>query len=232
MDKPTDPYYEDEWVTLYHADCRDVTLPQASVDLMVADPPYGIAYKSRSAHKQIIGDDNNAWVPDAIAHCLRALRINRHFYVFGPDVVSDLTVCPTIQLVWDKGRMCAGGRSDVPWSPGHEPITFGMYSRFKSHKNVGHGAVKLRRSSVVKIPKQNNGRGSFTHPNEKPVALMRVLIEASSQFDEVVFDPFAGSGATLVAAVMEGRKAIGIECDEGYCEVIAKRLVKLGNPIG
>jgi site-specific DNA-methyltransferase (adenine-specific) len=172
----------------------------------------------------IAGDECNAFVTDALRHALKALRINRHFYVFGPDMVSDLTVCPTLELIWDKGRLSAGGCMDTPWSSGHERVTFGLYSPYKSHRNVGHGAVRMRRSSIIKVPKISNGSGSFVHPNQKPVELMRVLIEASSQFDETVFDPFAGSGATLVAAVEEGRKAIGVEIDEAYCEVIAKRL--------
>jgi site-specific DNA-methyltransferase (adenine-specific) len=217
-------YYQDENVTLYHGDCRGLVLPNASVDLLLTDPPYGIGYKARGTHPMIAGDEDNAFVKDALRGCLKALRINRHFYVFGPDVVSDLTVCPTVELIWDKGRLSAGGSMDAPWSSGHERITFGLYSPYKSHRNVGHGAVKMRRSSIIKVPKISNGRGSFVHPNQKPVELMRVLIEASSHFDEVVYDPFAGSGPTLVAAVEEGRRAIGCEIDERYCEVIAKRL--------
>lgn len=220
-------YYQDERVTLYFGDCREMALPNASVDLLLTDPPYGVAYKSRGTHPMIVGDEGNAWVPDALRHCLKALRINRHFYVFGPDVMSDLTVCPTVELIWDKGRLSGGGSMDVPWSPGHERITFGLYSPYKSHRNVGAGAVRMRRSSVIHVPKVSNGRGSFVHPNQKPVELMRVLIECSSQFDETVYDPFAGSGATLVAAVLEGRKAVGVEVDERYCEVIARRLSAL-----
>jgi len=219
-----EPYYQDSEVTLYHGDCRNIKLPKGSVDLLIADPPYGINWRSRGRHDPIRGDENNDWVKDAMRHTLKALRVHRHFYVFGPDVVSDLTVCPSVELVWDKGRMSASGSAGIPWSSGHEKITFAMYSPFKSHRSTGAGAVRLRRSSVLKIPKQNNGRGSLTHPNEKPVGLLRVLVETSSQFDEVVFDPFAGSGSTLVAALMEGRKAVGIEIDEKYCEIIAKRV--------
>jgi len=224
------PYYEDENVTIYNGDCRDITLPTASVDLLITDPPYGIDWKSRGIHNKIAGDKSNVWVKEALKHTLKTLRVHRHFYVFGPDVVSDLTVCPSVELIWDKGRMGASGASgasDIPWSPGHERITFAMYSPFKSHRNTGAGVVRLRRSTVLHIPKKNNGRGALVHPNEKPVPLMRVRVEASSQFGETVFDPFAGSGATIVAAVLEGRKAVGIELDESYCEVIANRVSKI-----
>lgn len=220
-------YYQDERATLYLGDCRDVVLPVGSVDLLVTDPPYGINWRSRGKHEPIVGDKDNSWVQDSLRHSLKALRVNRHFYVFGPDVVSELTVCPTTELVWDKGRMSGQGSMDIPWSPGHERITFGLYSPYNSHRNVGAGAVRLRRSSVLRFPKQNNGRGSLTHPNEKPVGLLRAIIEASSQFDEVVYDPFAGSGSTLVAALLEERRAIGVEIEEKYCEVIASRLSKI-----
>ena len=216
------PYYEQDGITIYHGDCREVELPTGSVDLVIADPPYGMSYLSRGTHPMIQGDDDNSWVPEAMRHALRALKTNRHFYVFGPDMPG-LTTAATMELIWDKGRLSAGG-GNHPWSPGHERLTFGVYSRFKSHRNVGNGNVRLRRSTVLHVPKVNNGRGSFVHPNQKPVMLMRVLIEASSQFDEVVFDPFMGSGTTLVAAKAEGRSAIGIEVEERYCEIAAKRL--------
>lgn len=218
------PYYDKNGITIYHGDCRDVDLPKGSVHLLATDPPYGVSHKSRGRHAPIAGDDDNGWVAEALKRSLMALKINRHFYVFGPDVVSDLTVCPTVELMWDKGRMSAGGRSDVPWSPGHERITFGLYSPYKSHSNVGAGAIRLRRSTVLRIPKKNNGRGSFVHPNEKPVPLMRVIVEASTQFDEVVYDPFMGSGTTLVAALIEGRRAVGVEVDEKYCATAVKRI--------
>jgi len=64
------------------------------------------------------------------------------------------------------------------------------------------------------------------HPTEKPVALMRLLIESSSLPGEIVLDPFAGVGSTLVAAVVTGRRAIGIEIDERYAEIAAERLRK------
>ena len=71
------------------------------------------------------------------------------------------------------------------------------------------------------------GAASGRHPNEKPVTLLRQLIESSSLFDEDVLDPFAGSGSTLEAAVLECRKAVGIEIEERFCEMAAERLRRL-----
>lgn len=63
-----------------------------------------------------------------------------------------------------------------------------------------------------------------THPTEKPVALQRPLIERSCPAGGLVLDPFAGSGATLVAAQQLGRSAVGVELEERYCEAAARRL--------
>lgn len=216
--------FENDLATVYLADCREVDLPRHSVDLVIVDPPYGVNHQSRGTHAPIMGDEDNAWVRDALAHSFRSLKMNRHFYAFGPDVVSDLTVCPTIELVWDKGRMAAGGDAETVWSPGHERITFGMFSTYESHRSRGAGLARLRRSTVLRVPKVNNGRGSYVHPNQKPVELLRVMIEASSQFGEVVLDPMMGSGSTLVAAILEGRRAIGIENDPRWIETAVARV--------
>jgi site-specific DNA-methyltransferase (adenine-specific) len=70
------------------------------------------------------------------------------------------------------------------------------------------------------------------HPNEKPVLLLRQLVESSSVIGETVLDPFAGSGSRLLAAVREGRKAIGVEISEQYCEMAARDLVSEREPRG
>jgi len=63
------------------------------------------------------------------------------------------------------------------------------------------------------------------HPTEKPVDILRQMIESSSVFGETVYDPFAGSGSTLIAAALEGRKAVGCEIEERYCEIAVKRIL-------
>lgn len=83
--------------------------------------------------------------------------------------------------------------------------------------------VRWKRGSVLKYQRIHGG-GVDKHPNEKPVPLLRELIECSSRFNEIVLDPFMGSGATIEAAHKEGRRAIGIEQDERWCEMSAKRL--------
>jgi DNA modification methylase len=220
------PYYEDGSVTLYHGDCREalLTIRAESVDLVLTDPPYGISYNSgRSAHGPIAGDDGSLDVLEALSLALTRLRPMRHFYVFGPFDLSQLTTGTTTGLIWDKCKH-GGGDLTLPWGTSHESLTFGVWARFASQKGTGATAARMRRGSVLRYPTVNNGRGAKVHPTEKPVPLLRELIESSSRFGETVLDPFAGAGSTLIAAALEGRRAIGIELEERYCEVIAKRL--------
>lgn len=223
------PYYQDRHATLYLGDCREVApqLARGSVDLMVTDPPYGIAFKGRAHNFATMdGDTDPTWVPDAIATCLRALRGNRHLYVFGRWDLSALPVTEPCELVWDKGH--AGIGQNGAWSRSHELITFTTFTPSRSNRERGDGrlAVRMRRASVLRVPRLNSRQNS-RHPTEKPVLLLRQLIESSSVIGETVFDPFAGSGSTLEAAIVEGRQAVGIEVDERYAEVAAQRLAAL-----
>jgi site-specific DNA-methyltransferase (adenine-specific) len=231
----TAPYWADDNVTLYLGDCRDVlpTLPRDSVDLVVTDPPYGQKWQSgfrKNALSLIAGDDGSLDVAECITLACRVLRGKRHVYVFGP---ADLSSCPfgaTAELIWDKELIGMGDLSS-PWGPGHEPITFGVYRESPSDRAAGRGglAARLRRASVLRVPRAN-GEGladhKDPHPTGKPVHLLRQLIESSSLLGETVLDPFAGHGPTLVAARLEGRKAIGIELDEKCAEATVRRLTR------
>lgn len=227
--RTTKPYYQDEQVTLYHGDCLDV-LPTLTVtaDLLITDPPYGVAWRSsRGAHEVLAGDDGSLDVSAAIGAACRVLRRGRHAYIFGygpDDFAPDLPLCGFAELIWDKGVMGLGD-IESSWGPAHERITFAVQEISKANREKGYGvtAARLRKGSVLHVQRPHSGQ-TLRHPTEKPVQLLRILIEFSSTFDEVVLDPFAGSGSTLVAAVLEGRRAIGIEVDEEYCEKIVERL--------
>jgi DNA modification methylase len=227
------PYYEDDWVRLYLGDCRDVlpTLPRDSVDLLIADPPYGKNWQSgfrKTALDAIAGDDGSLDVAECITAACRTLREGRHLYVFGP---ADLSSCPiggTTELIWDKGNLGMGDLTQ-PWAPTHEPITFGVYVSRPSNRARGNGrlAARLRKGSILRVPRANAGQledRKQPHPSGKPVYLLRQLIESSSCLGETVLDPFAGHGPTLVAARIEGRKAIGIELDERHAEQAIRHL--------
>jgi site-specific DNA-methyltransferase (adenine-specific) len=218
-------YYRDEWVTLYLGDCREV-LPSLSepVDLIVTDPPYGIDYRSnRGQHARIAGDDGSLDVAAVLTQACRLLRRGRHAYVFGQHDFAATPLAAAVELIWDKGLVGMGDLS-LPWSKSHEPITFAVYEPSKANREKGYGrlAARIRQGSVLRVQRTQGG-ATGRHPTEKPVDVLRQLIESSSVLGETVLDPFVGVGSTLVAARLEGRRSIGIEIDERYCELAARR---------
>ncbi len=223
------PYYQDDSVTLYHGDCLSIlpTLPAKTVDLVCSDPPYGMKFCSNHGKNfsPMAGDEDTTVALAALRLSLRLLKSNRHVYYFGnyPELSSIPQLSNPVQLIWDKGLFGLGNLS-CPWGTQHETINFQVFCG-TAGKKEGRGilAAKMRKGSVLSIQRPN-GVEVCRHPTEKPVRLMRILIESSSSFDDVVLDMFAGSGSTLVAAKLEGRKAIGIELEERFCEVIVKRL--------
>jgi site-specific DNA-methyltransferase (adenine-specific) len=204
------PYYDADGIVIYHGDCRDV-LPTIDGAVMVADPPYGISYRSGQAGRikqGVVGDDSTEARDDA-------LRIwgNRPALVFGKWTVARPPGARAL-LVWDKGPGVGMGALDIPWKPNHEEIYV-----------YGFGWVGHRGSGVLRF----NGPGAYaqmlsdcTHPNGKPLPLMMELVSKCPP--GTVVDPFMGSGTTLRAAKDLGRRAIGIEIEERYCEIAAKRL--------
>lgn len=225
--------YQSDRVTLYRGDASDVIagLPRWSVDLIVTDPPYGVRYQSNFRDVSLSplhGDDGSLDVPamlGAVTH--GALRTGRHVYVFGygaERLIEPMRLSSTCELIWDKGNMSLGDLS-LPWAATHERITFGVHYPSKANRDARKGALsaRLRHGTVLTVPRKNS-RAVSRHPTEKPVQLMRQLIESSSNGNDVVFDPFAGCGSTLVAALLSGRRAIGVEIDEQFVATSVARI--------
>lgn len=221
------PYYEDADATLYLGDCREV-LPQLvrdAADLLVTDPPYEIDYKSnRGNHDRIAGDDGSLDIQACLALACKKLRRGRHAYVFGGGALDRTPLAAAVELIWDKELVGMGDLS-LPWSRSHEPITFAVYEPSQANRDKGYGglAARLRQGSVLRVQRVQ-GAATTRHPTEKPVPLLRQLIESSSVWGETVLDPFVGVGSTMIAARLEGRRSIGVELDERYAEIAAKRL--------
>lgn len=220
------PYYQRDGITLYLGDCAEI---EVACDLIVTDPPYGQEFKSGKSDLwgAIKGDgkDNGPQIMAALGVALKGLRRGRHVYVFekGFDL-SSLPLCGFTELIWDKGVLGMGDLSE-PWGPQHEKIRFATYELSKvnrEQKGYGNLSARLRKGSVIRSLRPISGRVR-NHPTEKPVDVLRQLIESSSVMGEIVYDPFAGSGSTLIAAALEGREAIGCEFEERYCETAAKR---------
>lgn len=217
------PYYDRNGITLYLGDCAELEIP---CDLIVTDPPYGQKFKSGKSDLwgPIRGDDDIAGTMERLAVALKGLRRGRHVYIFGGELpLSDLPLCGFTEIVWDK-EMVGMGDLSQPWGPQHELIAFANYEISKANREKGYGrlAARLRKGSVVRSLRPNSGAVKH-HPTEKPVDVLRQLIESSSVMGETVYDPFAGSGSTMIAAALEGRVAIGCEIEERYCETAARR---------
>jgi DNA modification methylase len=202
------PYYADDLVTLYLGDCREITA-WLGADVLVTDPPYGMSYVSNSSKygstEPIAGDDT----PELRDTMLERWG-DRPALVFGTWRVPRPAATRTV-LVWDKNLPSMGDLS-LPWHLSWEEVYV-----------LGSGWRGARESSVIRIPGYASRHPDrLGHPTPKPVALMEALLLKAPP--GVVADPFTGSGSTLVAASHLGRRAIGVEFHEPYCELLARRL--------
>lgn len=223
-----EPYYSRSGVVLYHCDCRDLlpTLERESCDMLLTDPPYGVDWRSgqrAESFARIVGDGDAAWVPEALSMAGLVVRRNRHAYVFGYFPFEEFPLRFRTTLIWDK-MLHGSGDLSLCWAPSHEPIMFCIRAPDRAKANMEGGKVpaRLRGGSILSF-KRPNANGVKRHPCEKPVPLLRRLIESSTFPGERVLDPFVGCGSSIVAAVAEGRVITACEVDEGYCEESARR---------
>lgn len=207
-----DPYYQDDLVTLYHGDCLELT-EWLAADVLVMDPPYGINDTggyiptwADGANWKIAGDKDTS-ARDAVLEAWG----NKPAIAFGsPVIAAPVGVRQT--LVWQKPPntglfgTVAGFRRD--WEP--------IYLMGDLPKRDGAASAIIRTLS--------NDYKTGEHRHAKPIGLMERLVAVVPV--GVVADPFAGSGSTLVAARNLGRRAIGVEIEERYCELIALRLAQ------
>ena len=207
-------YYEDEYVQLHHGDALE-EVAWLSADVLVSDVPYGIDYNSGSRRTTLaasIPGDKDTTARDTVVDWWR----NRHG-VDAPAIIFGTWRIPRpagtrALLIWDTKGALGMGDLSIPWKPSHQE----MYV-------LGTGFSGRRDSDVITCaPVQSMGTNGRVHPHQKPVALMEALIEKCPS--GTIADPFAGSGSTLIAARNLGRKAIGVELEEAYCELIVKRL--------
>jgi DNA modification methylase len=202
------PYYEDEFATLFHGDCREV-LPSLPGDVLVMDPPFGIAYDSgwdSTMARSIEGDDSTV-ARDAVLSCWGDFPA----IVFG-SWKAPRPEATRMVLIWDTLGALGMGDLSLPWKPAHQEIYV-----------LGSGFNGPRTTDVLSIPPvQSMAKNGRVHPHQKPLALMLELIRKCP--DGTITDPFAGSGSTLVAAKKLGRRSFGWEIDERYCAIAASRL--------
>ena len=205
------PYYQDDYVTLYHADCLQNLDLLDQADVLVTDPPYGVAYQSGWVRDRIdrpIHGDKDLASRDTL---LQAWG-DQPAIVFG-SWRKPRPARTRHRLIWSKGTDPGMGDLTMPWGNSDEEIYV-----------IGNGWAGKRGSNVLTFPKPPVSNRP-DHPTPKPVPLMERLLEACPP-GWVVVDPFTGSGSTLRAAKNLGRKAIGVEIEERYCEIAAQRLAQ------
>ena len=215
------PYYSDESVTLYHGDCLEVT-EWLAADVLITDPPYGIGAalssggKKADRHygKQLPTHDRKvAWDKTLeVRNAALALWGDRPAAVFGTARrLDDLPAYREVPLIWDKGEAVGMGDVDFPWRPSYEVIYVS-----------GKGWKGRRTTAILRHPLLPSDAREAGHPTPKPLGLMTEIVHKAPP--GVIADPFAGSGSTLLAARNLGRHVIGVEMEEKYCEIAARRL--------
>lgn len=220
-------YYQDEAVTIYHGDCRDILPSLPKVDLVLTDPPYGCGRQYGPSY-----DDSPARYWEWFMPTFELMRATAPVLALThrQDAMKRLPDWDWV-IVWHKpyGAMCRIGNS--PILPHWEPILLWGIHSLGTRREVMPDVL-----SVNPEPSPQPGRKPFLrskatavngevtgHPLPKPVALFKRLVAGLSLAGGMVCDPFAGSGTTLVAAKTLHRKAIGIEIEERYCEIAANR---------
>lgn len=236
------PFYEEDGITLYCGDCRDVLPAIGPVDAVVTDPPYGDT--SLDWDQPVKGwtdliDTRQVWCFGSMRFWLEHGHDFRDGWTYGQEIVWEkhngssfhadrFKRVHELAVHWYRGE----------WRSLHTepPVTLDATPRTVRRKrrppHTGHieassytsedGGPRLMRS-VLQVRSEH---GRAVHPTQKPLGILRPLVQYSVPGGGVVLDPFAGSGSTLLAARELGRRAIGIEIDEGYCEAAVARLAQ------
>ena len=210
------PYFDRDGITIWHADCRDVlpSIHPSSVDLLLTDPPYGIDVETDyaklasgksfgNAYAKVAGDDE-PFDPAALIPFGRLFLFGaNHYHHRLPEGGS--------WFVWDKvtrnGITVRTADGELAWhNAGGKNCVI--------HRHMWSGAFR------------DSERGFLAHPTQKPVALMRFILDQWTKPGDLVLDPYMGSGPVAQACHELGRRYIGIELVEDYCRVAVSRLAQ------
>jgi len=209
------PYYEHAGIQIFHGDCRQILPFIPRCDLLCTDPPYGIgADQNLRANKQHgnalapskdYGRFNWDFAPASAWLIEQACHQTTHQIIWGGNYYS---FSPSrCWLVWDKDNGNNGyADCELAWT------------------NLDKAVRRKRFQWMGMLQEHMDEKEERVHPTQKPVAVMVWAISQAPEMTKSVLDPFLGSGTTLVAAKQLGKQAIGIEIEERYCEIAAKRL--------
>jgi site-specific DNA-methyltransferase (adenine-specific) len=206
--------------TIAHGDCIDIMrqMPANSIDFIVTDPPYLVNYRDRTG-RSIQNDANADWLKPAMKEAHRVLKQNRLMLCF---------------YGWNRVDKFFDAWKDAGFQPvGHIVFrkSYSSNSRFLRYQHeqaylLAKGRPPLPKqplTDVMDMPYSGNG----LHPTQKPVPALAQLIRSFTLPGELVLDPFAGSGSTCAAALLTGRKYIGVELDAEYHLIASQRLSRV-----
>jgi site-specific DNA-methyltransferase (adenine-specific) len=203
------PYYDHAGITIYHGDCREILPELPKVDLVLTDPPYGVGFQYSGVFEDSFGEwthlvacliDHYKTSADCMMLSTSKIEGEQWIWRYHP---------PDWRICWYKGACparCHVGFKD--WEP---IFVWGKCWSTPFH-DYFH-AAPIQHARAMK---------TIHHPCPKPIKWARHLVLKSTA--GTILDPFMGSGTTLVAAKELGRKAIGIEIEEKYCEIAVERL--------
>lgn len=203
-------YFDEDGITIYHGDCRELVNVRA--DLLLTDPPYGIgeaAGKNRSRSNLAISKDygDESWddkpVPQSLIDAL--VSTSKRAAIWGGNYYA-MPSSPC-WLVWDKDNSGDFADCELAWT--------NFTSAVRKFKWRWNGMLQEEMGARKEIR---------THPTQKPLALMKWALSLAPDSPQLIFDPFMGSGTTLRAAKDLGLKAIGCDLSEQYCEIAVERL--------
>ena len=217
------PYFRDEAVVIYHADCRDILPLMPKVDLVLTDPPWGSNTNTDS--RRFTGGN-------------RALRRGEGRddwgHIEGDDEPFDplpwLECAPAV--LWGANHFAASlpVGTWLVWVK-RAPHLYGSFlSDCELAWQSGGAGVYAYEEQFPPPSRMREGNGQCLHPTQKPLGLMKWCLERFPNA-QTILDPFMGSGTTLRAAKDLGRYAIGIEIEERYCEIAAKRMAQMVMPL-
>jgi len=225
------PYYQDDAITLYHGDCRDIVPALGPVDHVLTDPPYGddthSGARTKALDERLVESCWHALDVDGIRDVLALVRLRR-WCVLTLDWQHVLPLKQYPPPGWRFIRMGAWVKPNpTPQFTGDRPGS-GFEAIAIFHAGV---SGKLRWNGGGLPAVWTHAKVATQHPTGKPELLLLDWIAMFTDPGDVVLDPFAGSGTTLAAAKRLGRAAIGIELDERYCAITARRLSQAALPL-
>lgn len=203
------PYYEEDGITIYHGRAEEVVPMLPATDLILTDPPYGLGDKWQGGGGEhtktswrFDPSEARGWDQETVSFVIDLPHYARHSVIWGGNYYP---LPPSrCWFLWDKKQndKWTTGQAEMAWTNLDRPVRMFRMSQVEAH-------TEMRTKE---------------HPTQKPVSLIKWCIGMAPDDCQTILDPFMGSGTTLRAAKDMGRRAIGIEVNERYCEIAAKRL--------